>query len=41
MKATLRWEKQEDGVREVTRKSHDGGKNWQPLFDILFRPHHA
>jgi hypothetical protein len=41
--ATIRvsWEKQGDGVREVARKSHDGGTSWQPLFDILFRPHHA
>ena len=34
------WEPQAGGVREIARKSHDGGKSWQPLFDILFRPHH-
>lgn len=35
------WERQGDGVREIAHKSHDGGKRWQPLFDILFRPHHS
>jgi hypothetical protein len=35
------WEKQADGVREIARKSHDGGKSWQPLFDIVFRPHRS
>jgi hypothetical protein len=33
------WEPQGDGVREITTSSHDDGKSWQPLFDILFRPH--
>lgn len=38
---SVSWEKQGDGVREIARKSHDGGKHWQPLFDILFRPHRS
>jgi hypothetical protein len=33
------WEPQGDGVREIALKSHDRGKHWQPLFDIVFRPH--
>lgn len=33
------WEPQADGVREIAGRSSDGGKSWQPLFDILFRPH--
>lgn len=33
------WEPQTDGVHEIATTSHDGGKSWQPLFDILFRPH--
>jgi hypothetical protein len=40
-KVRVSWEKQGDGVREIARKSHDGGKSWQPLFDIVFRPHRA
>ena len=27
------------GVRETAETSGDGGKTWQPLFDIVFRPH--
>src|SRR5262249_10180219 len=27
------------GVRETAETSTDGGKTWQPLFDIIFRPH--
>jgi hypothetical protein len=26
-------------VREVAETSSDGGKTWQPYFDIHFRPH--
>jgi hypothetical protein len=34
------WKRQGEGVRETALTSADGGKSWQPLFDILFRPHH-
>jgi len=27
------------GVRETATVSSDGGRNWRPLFDIVFRPH--
>ena len=27
------------GVRQTARASSDGGKTWQPLFDMVFRPH--
>lgn len=33
------WYVQGDGVRETATRSLDGGKTWQPVFDILFRPH--
>lgn len=33
------WDRQGDGVRETATRSLDGGKTWQPVFDILFRPH--
>lgn len=33
------WYRQGDGVRETATRSLDGGKTWQPVFDILFRPH--
>jgi hypothetical protein len=33
------WSPQEGGVREIAHTSSDGGKTWQPWFDILFRPH--
>jgi hypothetical protein len=26
-------------VRETATRSKDGGKTWEPLFDIVFRPH--
>lgn len=35
------WEPQANGVHEIASKSHDGGRSWQPLFDILFRPHRS
>jgi hypothetical protein len=28
-----------DGVRETAETSDDGGKNWKPRFDLLFRRH--
>jgi hypothetical protein len=33
------WSKEPGGVREVASTSADGGKTWQPLFDVHFRPH--
>jgi hypothetical protein len=33
------WRPIADGVRETAVTSIDGGKSWQPWFDILFRPH--
>ena len=35
------WKKVPAGVQETATKSSDGGKTWQPLFDIIFRPHKA
>ena len=33
------WKQIADGVRETAEVSSDDGKTWQPLFDIVFRPH--
>lgn len=33
------WYRQGDGVRETATRSLDGGKTWQPVFDMLFKPH--
>ena len=33
------WYRQGANVRETATRSGDGGKTWQPLFDILFKPH--
>jgi hypothetical protein len=33
------WRPVPGGVRETAVTSIDGGKSWQPWFDILFRPH--
>ena len=33
------WRPEPGGVREVAETSSDGGKSWQQLFDIHFRPH--
>ncbi len=32
------WKPVKDGVRESAVTSVDGGKTWQPWFDLLFRP---
>jgi len=32
-----RWKAVEEGVREIGEKSSDGGENWKPWFDLLFR----
>ncbi|MEP6995265.1 MAG: DUF1579 family protein [Acidobacteriota bacterium] len=31
------WKPQGDGVREIADRSSDGGKTWQPWFDISFK----
>jgi hypothetical protein len=33
------WIRQTGGVRETATRSTDGGKSWQPVFDIVFLPH--
>lgn len=33
------WKPVNDGVRETAVTSTDGGKTWQPWFDLIFRPH--
>jgi hypothetical protein len=33
------WKVEKDGVRETAVTSLDGGKTWQPWFDMIFRPH--
>ena len=33
------WKPERDGVRETAARSKDGGKSWEPWFDIIFRSH--
>ncbi|HEX6614106.1 MAG TPA: hypothetical protein VF022_09610, partial [Rhodanobacteraceae bacterium] len=33
------WIPQGENVRETAARSLDGGRSWQPLFDMLFKPH--
>jgi hypothetical protein len=33
------WMPQGTNVRETATRSSDGGRSWQPLFDIVFKPH--
>ncbi len=33
----ITWRAQDDGVRESAEMSKDGGKTWNPAFDVLFR----
>jgi hypothetical protein len=33
------WKRVEGGVRETATTSQDGGKTWQPWFDLIFRKH--
>jgi ketosteroid isomerase-like protein len=35
------WKPVADSVRETAVTSLDGGKNWEPWFDLIFRPHSA
>jgi ketosteroid isomerase-like protein len=34
-----RWQPVSGGVRETAVRSTDGGKTWEPWFDMMFRPH--
>ena len=33
------WQAQDGGVREIAHTSPNGGRSWQPYFDIIFRRH--
>jgi hypothetical protein len=33
------WKRADGGIRETAVTSDDGGKTWQPWFDMIFRPH--
>jgi len=35
------WIPARGSVRETAQRSTDGGKRWEPVFDIVFRPHKA
>lgn len=35
------WIPQHGSVRETAQRSKDGGKTWEPVFDIVFRLHKA
>jgi hypothetical protein len=35
------WIPQRGSVRETATRSRGGGKTWEPLFDIVFRPHNS
>ena len=33
----ISWKVEGDGVREFSLRSKDGGKTWEPFFDVLFK----
>jgi len=33
----ITWKIEGDGVREFSVRSKDGGKTWEPFFDVLFK----
>ena len=33
----ITWKAEGDGVREFSMRSKDGGKTWEPFFDVLFK----
>lgn len=33
------WHPERDAVREMAVRSRDGGRTWEPVFDMKFRPH--
>jgi ketosteroid isomerase-like protein len=39
IRGTWKLDPAEKGVRETAVTSTDGGSTWQPLFDLIFRPH--
>jgi hypothetical protein len=36
----ITWKTEGSGVRESSTISKDGGKTWEPSFDVLFKKHH-
>ena len=36
----ITWKAEGSGVRESAVLSKDGGKTWEPAFDVLFKKHH-
>jgi hypothetical protein len=36
----ITWKAERKGVRESAVRSKDGGKTWEPAFDVLFLKHH-
>jgi hypothetical protein len=36
----ITWKREGSGVRESSTLSKDGGKTWEPSFDVLFQRHH-
>jgi hypothetical protein len=36
----ITWKAEGSGVRESSVISKDGGKTWEPAFDVLFQKHH-
>src|SRR5580698_2764037 len=36
----ITWKPEGEGVRESAVMSKDGGKTWEPSFDVLFKRHH-
>ena len=35
----ITWKAEGSGVRETAVSSKDGGKTWEPAFDVLFKKH--
>jgi hypothetical protein len=35
----ITWKVEDNGVRESSEESKDGGKTWKPGFDVIFRRH--
>ena len=33
----ITWKAEREGVREFSMRSKDGGKTWEPFFDVLFK----
>ncbi len=39
IKQRITWKAEDGGVREFSTRSKDGGKTWEPFFDVLFKKH--